>query len=61
MKKYVKANYSTSYLPSEYLISCLQDGLVSEREVLSEFMSFCSEDDIQAIIESLGLNEIEEE
>lgn len=60
MKKMITANMIEEK-PSDYLISCLQDGIISEQVVLREFISFCSEDDIREIIDTLGLYDLLDE
>lgn len=60
MKKMITANMIEEN-PSDYLISCLQDGVISEWAVLREFIAYCSEDDIREIIDTLGLYELLDE
>lgn len=52
----VRCSTYDSEAPSDFLISCIQDGVVSAMTVLSEFMHYCSESDISKVITQLGLD-----
>ena len=57
MRRKIYATNIHEEKPSDYLISCLQDGVVSMKTVLSEFISRTSEDDIKEIIFALDLGQ----
>ncbi len=55
-KKAVKASISEE-TPSSRLIEYMEDGVIGAEDVVMEFIKYVSEDDVQNIITSLGLDE----
>ena len=56
--KSIRANYYYEERPSDYLISCLQDGLIGVMDVVAEMIACLSEDEIREVNEALGLYDI---
>ena len=55
----IKASYLQEH-PSDYLISCIQDGVIGMESVLSELLHHVSEDDIREVNDALGLYDLDE-
>lgn len=52
--RYAGEDYSFQR-PSEFLLDCIDDQMISARDVVLEFCHYCSEDDIARIIQTLEL------
>ena len=58
MKRVIKSSIHEES-PSDYLISCIQDGVIDTKTVISEILKYLSEDDIKQINEQLGLYDVD--
>lgn len=58
MKRVIKSSIQEER-PSDYLISCIQDGVIGMESVLSQVLDYLSEDDIKQINEQLGLYDVD--
>ncbi len=44
---------------TDYLLQCLEDGMIGVEDVVMEFCKYCSDDEVREVCEQLGLYEIE--
>lgn len=58
--KKVTCGYGGFESNRDYIIDCIENGWISENTVLYEFLYYCSEDDCDEIIRTLGLDDFED-
>ena len=51
------SDYIYGSKPSEYLIDCISDGMIRCEDVVMELIKFLSEDDLDEVIRTLGLDD----